>query len=98
MPGCKDIVGAHEPDNLQRRFLNAINESFRIAERRLADFKDQLSDRTGSPQNGGACEFVGQVAEMPPARTSAFCRPRKAGCCIFIATMFWLEISTPARR
>lgn len=46
VPGHKDIVVAHEPDRLQRRFQrpdirNAINEAFRVAERRLAEFKEQ---------------------------------------------------------
>ena len=51
VPGHKDIVVAHEPDHLQRKFQapdlhNAINEAFRIAERRLSQYKDQLQDRT----------------------------------------------------
>jgi cold shock CspA family protein/ribosome-associated translation inhibitor RaiA len=77
VPGYKDIVVAHEPEHLQRKFQtpdlhNAINEAFRIAQRRLTEFKAQLSDRTASPQNGGAYEFVGQIAEMPPAEDFGF--------------------------
>jgi cold shock CspA family protein len=73
----KDIVVAHEPEHLQRKFQapdlhNAINEAFRIAQRRLTEFKAQLSDRTASPQSGGAYEFVGQIAEMPPAEDFGF--------------------------
>jgi ribosomal subunit interface protein len=49
VPGHKDIVVAHEADHLQRKYQtpdlhNAINEAFRIAERRLAKYKDRLTD------------------------------------------------------
>lgn len=44
VPGYKDIVVSHEPEHLLRAFQtpdlsNAINEAFRIAERRLRHFK-----------------------------------------------------------
>ena len=49
VPGHKDIVVAHEADHLQRKYQapdlrNAINEAFRIAERRLGKYKDKLTD------------------------------------------------------
>lgn len=49
VPGGNDIVVAHEPTHLQRKFQapdlrNAINEAFRIAEMQLAKYKDK---RTG---------------------------------------------------
>lgn len=52
LPGQKDIVVAHEPDRLQKRFQspdlrNAINEAFRIAARQLSEYKQQLTDRAG---------------------------------------------------
>lgn len=53
VPGSGDIVVAHEAGHLQRKFQapdlrNAINEAFRIAEMRLAKYKDKLTDRTGA--------------------------------------------------
>src|SRR6187397_2799562 len=53
VPGHKDIVVAHEPDHLQRKFQapdlhNAIHEAFRIAELRLAKYKDKLTDRSAA--------------------------------------------------
>src|SRR5690242_4975702 len=50
VPGHSDIVVSHEAGHLQRKYQspdlrNAINEAFRIAERRLARFKDRLTDR-----------------------------------------------------
>jgi ribosome-associated translation inhibitor RaiA len=49
VPGHNDIVVAHEADHLQRKYQtpdlrNAINEAFRIAERRLAKYKDKLTN------------------------------------------------------
>jgi cold shock CspA family protein/ribosome-associated translation inhibitor RaiA len=69
VPGHKDIVVAHEPDHLQRKFQapdlhNAINEAFRIAERRLGQFRDQLKDRTAAGTHEAANEMRGQVAEI----------------------------------
>src|SRR5215510_7847993 len=53
VPGHRDIVVAHEPDHLQRKFQapdlhNAINEAFRIAEDRLGDLKTQREGRSRS--------------------------------------------------
>ena len=47
LPGRKEIVVAHEPERLQRKFQrpdlhNAINEAFRIASQQLSAFKDKL--------------------------------------------------------
>ena len=72
VPGHKDIVVAHEPDHLQRKYQapdlrNAINEAFRIAERRLSKFKDKLTDH-GVAERGheAANELRGQIAELTP--------------------------------
>lgn len=45
VPGRSDVVVAHEPEHLQRKFQspdirNAINEAFRIAERQLSELKE----------------------------------------------------------
>jgi cold shock CspA family protein/ribosome-associated translation inhibitor RaiA len=88
VPGHKDIVVAHEPEHLQRKFQtpdlhNAINEAFRLAERRLGDFKDQMSEHPAGEQTGGAMEFVGQVAEMPPAEDFGFLLTKEGGLLYF---------------
>lgn len=77
VPGHKDIVVAHEPEHLQRKFQapdlkNAINEAFRIAERRLSQYKDQLTDRTAEGTHEAANELLGQVAEIAPAKDFGF--------------------------
>ncbi len=51
IPGRGDIVVSHEPDHLLRKYQRpdlhkAINEAFRVAERRLYDLKEQLDDRS----------------------------------------------------
>jgi len=77
VPGHDDIVVAHEPDRLQRKFQtpdlhNAINEAFRIAERRLAQYKDQLQDRTAAVTHEASHEFLGQIAELHPEKDFGF--------------------------
>jgi ribosome-associated translation inhibitor RaiA/cold shock CspA family protein len=77
VPGHRDIVVAHEPDHLQRKFQapdprNAINEAFRIAARRLAQYKDQLTDRTAQATHEAANEMLGQVGEITPAEDFGF--------------------------
>lgn len=69
IPGRGDLVIKPDPEHLQRRFQtpdlrNAINESFRIAERQLFELKEQRSRRTKSPHHDDANQFLGQVAEM----------------------------------
>lgn len=89
LPGHKDIVVAHEPDHLQRKFQrpdlhNAINEAFRVAERQLSEFKDKLADRTKSAQTHEAAnEFLGQVAEMAPEKDHGFVLTKEGGLLYF---------------
>jgi ribosome-associated translation inhibitor RaiA/cold shock CspA family protein len=88
VPGHKDIVVAHEPDHLQRKFQrpdirNAINEAFRIAERRLSEAKDQRNDRTAAAGHEAALEFRGQVAEMPPGEDFGFLLTKEGGMLYF---------------
>src|SRR6266568_5460935 len=71
IPGRKDIVVSHEPEHLLRKYQHpdlhkAINEAFRIAERRLLDLKEQ---RDGFILNGTANtenQSLGQIAEVTP--------------------------------
>lgn len=77
IPGRKDIVVAHEPERLQRRFQrpdlhNAINEAFRIAALQLAELKRKLEDRTSAITHESVNEFRGQVAEISPADDYGF--------------------------
>ena len=88
LPGRKDIVVAHEPDHLQRKFQapdlrNAINEAFRIAERQLTQYKDQLKDRTAAAGHEAAHEMRGQVAEITPAQDYGFLLTASGGLLYF---------------
>lgn len=69
IPGRADIVVAHEPEHLQRKFQapdlrTAINEAFRIAERQLFELKERRSGRTKQPHHDGENQYLGQIAEM----------------------------------
>jgi len=73
IPGTKDLVVSHEPDHLKRKFQrpdlhNAINEAFRIAERRLRDLKERREGRTKEPQHDAENSFL---ARWPSSRPSA---------------------------
>jgi ribosomal subunit interface protein len=88
VPGHKDIVVAHEPDHLLRKFQapdlrNAINEAFRIAERRLSKHKDKLADHIAEQAHEAANEFRGQVAEMTPERDFGFLMTKEGGLLYF---------------
>ena len=88
VPGYRDIVVAHEPDHLQRKFQapdlhNAINEAFRIAERRLAQYKDQLRDHTAAAAHVDAHEYLGQVAELTPEKDFGFLLTASGGLLYF---------------
>ncbi|MFN3656089.1 MAG: HPF/RaiA family ribosome-associated protein [Pseudolabrys sp.] len=89
VPGRKDIVVAHEPSHLQRKFqapdlYNAINEAFRIAERRLSRFKDKMSDHgTAEMVHEASNEFRGQVAELTPDEDFGFLMTKEGGLLYF---------------
>jgi ribosome-associated translation inhibitor RaiA/cold shock CspA family protein len=88
VPSHKDIVVAHEPGHLQRRFQepdlhNAINEAFRIAERRLSKYKGKLTDHEAAQQHEAANEFLGQVAELTPERDFGFLMTKEGGLLYF---------------
>jgi ribosome-associated translation inhibitor RaiA/cold shock CspA family protein len=88
VPGNKDIVVAHEPEHLQRKFQrpdlhNAINEAFRIAERRLTEYKDQLKGYAKGGQHAVGKELRGQVAEMRPGEDFGFLMTPEGGLLYF---------------
>ena len=88
LPGHKDLVVSHEPEHLQQKFQDpdlrvAINEAFRIAERQLLNFKEQLKGRTKSPQRDVENQFLGQVAEIDPAADHGFLLTKEGGLLYF---------------
>jgi ribosomal subunit interface protein len=89
VPGRKDIVVAHEPDHLQRKYQtpdlqNAINEAFRVAERRLSKYKDKLTDHgTADMRHEAANEFRGQVAELTPGEDFGFLMTKEGALLYF---------------
>jgi ribosome-associated translation inhibitor RaiA len=89
VPGHKDIMVTHEADHLQRKYQtpdlrNAINEAFRIAERRLSKFKDKLTDHgAGAHGHEASNEFRGQVAELAPETDSGFLMTKEGGLLYF---------------
>jgi ribosome-associated translation inhibitor RaiA/cold shock CspA family protein len=77
IPGRPDVVVSHEPDHLIRKYQRpdlhkAINEAFRIAERRLVDLKEKRDGRTKEPHHDGPNQALGQIAEMDPAGEFGF--------------------------
>jgi len=88
IPGHKDLVVSHEPDHLQRKYQrpdlhNAINEAFRIAERRLLDLKEQRDGRTKDAHHDAPNQFLGQVAEIDPAGDFGFLMTKEGGMLYF---------------
>src|SRR5215475_15817754 len=88
IPGRADLVVAHEPDRLQRKFQtpdlhNAINEAFRIAEDRLADLKAKLDGRTKEAHHDAENQFLGQVAEITPEEDFGFLMTKEGGLLYF---------------
>jgi cold shock CspA family protein len=72
VPGKPDLVVTHEPEHLLRKFQapdlrNAIHEAFRIAERRLADLKDERVHHVRHGREAGgeiSSSRSGQVAQI----------------------------------
>jgi cold shock CspA family protein len=88
IPGHKDIVVAHEPDRLLRKFQkpdlhNAIHEAFRIAEQRLGQFTDQLKDHSAAGTHEAANGMRGQVAEVTPREDFGFLLTASGGLLYF---------------
>jgi ribosome-associated translation inhibitor RaiA len=71
IPGRKNIVVAHEPEHLLRKYqspdlYNAIHEAFRIAEREPRDLKSIRETNERIASQAGDLRFLGQVAEIYP--------------------------------
>jgi ribosome-associated translation inhibitor RaiA/cold shock CspA family protein len=88
IPGRPDVVVAHEPDHLMRKYQRpdlhkAINEAFRIAERRLLDLKEQRDGRTKGPHHDGPNQSLGQIAETDPGGEFGFLLTQEGGLLYF---------------
>jgi len=88
VPGHGNLIVSHEAEHLQRRFAtpdihNAIHEAFRIAERRLAAFKEQLRDHTSELAHEAVHEFPGEVAEIVRDRDFGFVVTKEGGLLYF---------------
>lgn len=88
VPGHKDLIVSHEPDHLQQRFQtpdlhNAINEAFRIAERRLLDWKEQVQNRAKIEPHDSEQQFLGSVAELYPLEDYGYLLTKEGGLLYF---------------
>jgi ribosome-associated translation inhibitor RaiA/cold shock CspA family protein len=88
VPGHKDLAVTHEPEHLMQKYKrptlnNAINEAFRIAERRLSDYKASLKDHTQEADHEASHEFLGEVAEMHPENSHGFLLTKEGGLLYF---------------
>ena len=88
IPGHKELVVAHDPGHLQKRYQapdlhNAINEAFRIAEQRLTKYKDRLTDKAAVRSHEAAHEFTGQIAEVSPDDDHGFLITKEGGLLYF---------------
>jgi cold shock CspA family protein/ribosome-associated translation inhibitor RaiA len=88
IPGRKDLVVSHEPDHLMRKYQRpdlhkAINEAFRIAERRLLDLKEQRDGRTKDAHHDAPNQSLGQIAEIDPAGEFGFLLTKEGGLLYF---------------
>jgi ribosome-associated translation inhibitor RaiA/cold shock CspA family protein len=88
IPGYKDVVVSHEPDHLMRKFqrpdlYNAINEAFRIAERRLVDIKQQRDGRSKEAHHDAPNQALGQIAEIDPGGDFGFLLTKEGGLLYF---------------
>jgi len=89
VPGRNDIVVAHEPEHLLRRFQtpdlhNAINEAFRIAELGLRKYKEKMTDHgCAALAHEAANEFRGQVAELTPDEDFGYLMTKEGGLLYF---------------
>lgn len=77
VPGYKDIVVAHEPEHLQRKFQtpelrDAIGEAFRVAEKRLLEFKRKLRMPTTDGGQETGKQRLGQIADLPAEQDFGF--------------------------
>jgi cold shock CspA family protein len=61
----------------------AINEAFRVAERRLYDLKEQLDDRSKGVAHDAENQSLGQIAEMRADQDFGFLLTKEGGLLYF---------------
>ena len=89
IPGRADIVVSHEPERLLRKYQHpdlhkAINEAFRIAERRLVELKEERVDRNkAAAAHDAQSQSLGQIAELHPERDFGFLMTKEGGLLYF---------------
>jgi cold shock CspA family protein/ribosome-associated translation inhibitor RaiA len=88
IPGHGEVVVSHEPDHLLRNYQRpdlhkAINEAFRIAERRLLAIKEQRVDREQAPAHDAESQSLGQIAEINPEQDFGFLLTKEGGLLYF---------------
>ena len=88
IPGHPNLVVSHEPDHLLRKYQHpdlhkAINEAFRIAERRLLDLKEQREGRNKAPMHDSENQFLGQIAEVTPDQDFGYLLTKEGGLLYF---------------
>jgi ribosome-associated translation inhibitor RaiA/cold shock CspA family protein len=77
-----DLVVNHEPRRYQSPDVrNAINAAFRIAERRLVEFKNQVQRKTKQSRHDEANQFLGVVTELTDDH--GFLRSKEGGSLYF---------------
>ncbi|HEY6992121.1 MAG TPA: HPF/RaiA family ribosome-associated protein [Xanthobacteraceae bacterium] len=88
IPGRGDLVVSHEPEHLLRKYRHpdlhkAINEAFRIAERRLTELKQQRDGRTRAGEHDAENQFLGRVAEIMPGKDFGFLMTKEGSLLYF---------------
>ena len=88
IPGRADLVVAHEPEHLLRKYKHpdlhkAINEAFRIAERQLLDLKEQRDGRSKDAHHDAPNQSLGQIAEIDGGGEFGFLLTREGGLLYF---------------
>jgi ribosome-associated translation inhibitor RaiA len=81
IPGHGDVVVSHEPDHLLRKYQRpdlhkAINEAFRIAERRLLDIKEQRGD-FDHLSRGDEVHYNDDIGDTGPIATKVRVKERR---------------------
>jgi cold shock CspA family protein len=61
----------------------AINEAFRIAERRLLDLKERRDGRTKEPHHDAPNQSLGQIADIDPGGEFGFLLTKEGGLLYF---------------
>src|SRR6184192_3269429 len=91
IPGRGDLVVSHEPEHLLRKYQHpdlhkAINEAFRIAERRLLTSKSSVTAAPRPAITTPRTNRSGRSRRSHPRRISDSCSPKRAACSTSTAT------------